>query len=75
MNAPSANTNTRDSVSADHESTRSDGERARELVERLSAGGGRSTAEILSELRQAFPHSPLSVRIATLAALSAHYSR
>ena len=48
---------------------RSDGERARALVEHLSATSQRSTAEILYELRQAFPHSPLSVRIAALAAL------
>jgi hypothetical protein len=56
-------------ATADHEPGRSDGERARALVERLRSDGGRSIAEILHELRQAFPNSPLSVRIAALAAL------
>jgi hypothetical protein len=75
MNPSTANANAGEAASADHDSLRSDGERARALVQRLSAGGGRSTAEILSELRQAFPHSPLSVRIAALAALSARHAR
>jgi len=59
----------RNAASADDVRVRSDDERARALVQRLSATSQRSTAEILHELRQAFPHSPLSVRIAALAAL------
>ena len=38
-------------------------------IERLSATGRRSTAEMLSELRREFPNSPLSVRIRALEAL------
>jgi len=44
----------------------SDVELARALVERLSASGRRSTAEMLHQLRLAFPNSPLSVRVAAL---------
>jgi hypothetical protein len=44
----------------------SDVELARALVERLSATGQRSIAETLHQLRQAFPNSPLSVRVAAL---------
>jgi len=69
MNALAAIRNTRNAASADDVRVRSDDERARALVQRLSATSQRSTAEILHELRQAFPHSPLSVRIAALAAL------
>ena len=37
---------------------------------RLRAAGERSTAELLSELRKAYPDSPLSLRVAALAALN-----
>jgi hypothetical protein len=42
---------------------------ARALVERLTAAGRRSTAEVLHELRRAFPDSPLEVRVRALGAL------
>ena len=42
---------------------------ARALVERLGAAGRQSTAEMLQELRRAFPHSPLAVRVRALDAL------
>ena len=38
-------------------------------VEQLSAAKRRSTAEMLQELRRAFPHSPLAVRVRALEAL------
>ena len=38
-------------------------------VERLSAAKRRSTAEMLQELRRAFPDSPLAVRVRALEAL------
>jgi hypothetical protein len=44
-------------------------EMARALVERLAAAGRRSTAEVLHELRRAFPDAPLEVRVRALAAL------
>ena len=44
-------------------------ETAGALVERLEAAGRRSTAEMLSELRRAFPNSPLAVRVRALEAL------
>ena len=47
----------------------SEAEMARVLVERLHAAGQRSTAEMLQALRQAFPNSPLSVRVRALEAL------
>jgi hypothetical protein len=47
----------------------SEAEMARALVERLAAAGRRSTAEVLHELRRAFPDSPLEVRVRALAAL------
>jgi hypothetical protein len=46
-----------------------DAEIARAMMERLRAAGRRSTAEMLEELRRAFPHSPLAVRVRALAAL------
>ena len=39
------------------------------LLERLSAAGRHSTAEMLQELRRAFPHSPLAVRVRALEVL------
>jgi hypothetical protein len=38
-------------------------------IERLTAVGRRSTAEMLSELRREFPDAPLSVRVRALEAL------
>ena len=38
-------------------------------VERLAAPAGSSTAEMLQELRRAFPDSPLAVRVRALEAL------
>ena len=38
-------------------------------IERLANANRRSTAEMLQELRRAFPHSPLAVRIRALEAL------
>ena len=49
----------------------SEAEIARALVERLTAAGRRSTAEVLHELRQAFPDAPLAVRVRSLEALRA----
>ncbi len=48
----------------------SDIAKARALVERLHAAGRRSTAELLHELRLAFPDAPLAVRVGALQALS-----
>ncbi len=42
---------------------------ARALIERLRTAGLRSTAELLHELRQAFPDAPLSVRVQALQAI------
>jgi len=42
---------------------------ARALVQRLHAAGLRSTAELLHELRRAFPDAPLAVRVGALRAL------
>jgi hypothetical protein len=42
---------------------------ARSMVEHLKASDPESQAEVLSFLRRAFPHSPLTVRVAALAAL------
>ena len=39
------------------------------LIQRLSANGRQSTAEMLQELRRTFPHSPLAVRVRALEAL------
>ena len=38
-------------------------------VERLANAKRRSTAEMLQELRRAFPHSPLAVRVRALEAI------
>lgn len=43
--------------------------KARALVERLAASGRRSTAEVLEELRRAFPDAPLAMRVRALEAL------
>jgi hypothetical protein len=42
---------------------------ARALVQRLHAAGRRSTAELLHELRRAFPDAPLAVRVGALQTL------
>jgi hypothetical protein len=44
-------------------------ETASALVARLGAAGRGSTAEMLQELRRAFPDSPLAVRVRALEAL------
>ena len=41
----------------------------RAFVQRLHAAGRRSTAELLHELRRAFPDAPLAVRVGALQAL------
>ena len=48
---------------------KSEAEMARAMVERLAAAGRRSTAEVLHELRRAFPDAPLEVRVRALEAL------
>jgi hypothetical protein len=57
------------SANADSETGHLEAETARGLAERLNAAGQRSTAEMLQELRRAFPHSPLAVRVRALEAL------
>jgi hypothetical protein len=47
----------------------SQAELARSMAEYLTASGPGSDAEALSFLRRAFPHSPLTVRVAALAAM------
>jgi hypothetical protein len=44
-------------------------QKARQLVEQLHAAGRQSTSEMLHQLRRAFPHSPLAVRVRALEAL------
>ena len=63
MNAPTS------APSADGETGHFEVETARGLVERLNAAGRQSTAEMLQELRRAFPDSPLAVRVRALEAL------
>jgi hypothetical protein len=43
--------------------------KAHALVERLGATGLRTVAEVLQELRRAFPDSPLDVRVRALESL------
>jgi hypothetical protein len=69
MDAAITTPTTGDALPTGNADGHSDQELARALVERLSAAGRRSTAEMLHELRQAFPHAPLSVRVAALQAL------
>ena len=69
MNGPPPLPDTDDAASMGNSHRPSEAERARALVEALSAAGRRSTAEVLHELRQAFPHSPLAVRVRALEAL------
>ena len=47
----------------------SQAELARSMADYLMASGPGSDAEALGFLRRAFPHSPLTVRVAALAAL------
>jgi hypothetical protein len=59
-----------DMVLAPPEATgRSQAELARSMAEHLLAKGPESNAEALSVLRRAFPHAPLTARVAALAAL------
>jgi hypothetical protein len=57
------------------QSGHAESDRMRPLVDHLKAAGQRSTAEMLSELRRAFPDSPLSQRVAALEALRRHIPR
>lgn len=43
--------------------------KAEALIEALGATGHQSTAELLHELRRAFPHSPLAFRVRALETL------
>ena len=47
----------------------SQGELARSMAEHLVASAPDTHAEALSMLRRAFPHSPLTTRVAALAAM------
>jgi len=67
MNAMTPNVSDR---SSDRPAAPADAETARIMIERLRAIGHRSTAEMLEELRRAFPDSPLAVRVRALAALN-----
>jgi hypothetical protein len=59
-----------DVVLAPPEATgRSQAELARSMAEHLLSQDPESDAEALSALRQAFPHAPLTARVAALAAL------
>ena len=60
---------TTDDASMGRDGGRFEIETARALVERLGATGRQSTAEMLQELRRAFPDSPLAVRVRALDAL------
>ena len=69
MNAFTLLPNTEDAALANAGGAPFEAETARALVERLGAAGRQSTAEMLQELRRAFPHSPLAVRVRALEAL------
>jgi len=69
MNAPTSVPNADDASVTGSASGHFETETARELVERLARAGRQSTAEMLQELRRAFPHSPLAVRVRALEAL------
>jgi hypothetical protein len=69
MNVPLPLSDTEDAPRMGNDYQPSEVERARALVVALSAAGRRSTAEVLHELRQAFPHSPLAMRVRALEAL------
>ena len=56
-------------MAAPRGNTASDMAMARALVQRLHTAGLRSTAELLHELRRAFPDAPLAVRVGALRAL------
>jgi hypothetical protein len=43
--------------------------KAEALIDALGGAGHQSTAELLHELRRAFPHSPLAFRVRALEAL------
>jgi hypothetical protein len=69
MDAPQSLLAIDDASSIGSDAGRSDADKARALVEKLSAAGRRSTAEMLHELRRAFPEASLAVRVRALAAL------
>ena len=69
MNALTPVLNTEETALANARGGHFDVETARALVERLGATGLQSTTEMLQELRRAFPHSPLAVRVRALEAL------
>ena len=58
-----------DAASMGKASRPSESDKVRAMVDALSAAGRRSTAEVMHELRRAFPHSPLAVRVRALEAL------
>ena len=68
MTAPTATPAHDDAAASGNDA--SDMAKARALVQRLHAAGRRSTAELLHELRLAFPDAPLAVRVGALQALS-----
>lgn len=61
--------NADESMPMNGRSGHSESDRADDLVQRLNATGRQSTAEMLQELRRAFPDSPLAVRVRALEAL------
>jgi hypothetical protein len=67
MNAPMALP--ANETAASSGSNASDMAKACALVQRLHAAGLHSTAELLHELRRAFPDAPLAVRVGALRAL------
>jgi hypothetical protein len=71
MNATLPLSNSEDARPLGGGAPHADVEAARAMVQRLHAAGRHSTAEMLQELRRAFPHSPLSVRVRALEALRA----
>ena len=69
MNALPPVANADDAAPASRDHGQHEFDDARALVERLGAIGRQSTAEMLQELRRAFPDSPLAVRVRALDAL------
>ena len=69
MNALTSVPNADDASLVGNENGHFEVETARGLVERLNTAGRQSTAELLQELRRAFPDSPLAVRVRALEAL------
>ena len=69
MNALSPMQTTGEAAPPAHEPAQADVTKAAALVEALRATGSQSTADMLHELRRAFPHSPLAFRVRALEAL------